>query len=238
MKLHVEERIAGYIETVHSRVSDVVRNLADSSEIHECVRGSGRGLCYTRNSRFGRKHVNLGPGDYLVSEDDIVVSTVLGSCISACLYSDTSPCFGMNHFLLPESCRNDACEDDIMRTSSAFYGINAMELVINAMLHAGVKKHQLRAKVFGGGNVLKLASPRRTVGEQNVEFVLRFLEIERIPVTACSVGGDCARKIIYVQHSRDVLLQRLGHSADSVIATEEEKLYHRGIRKPEVSFFG
>ena len=52
------------------------------------------------------------------------------------------------------------------------------------------------------------------------------------------VGGDCARKIIYVQHSRDVLLQRLGHSADSVIATEEEKLYHRGIRKPEVSFFG
>lgn len=236
MKLHIEDSITGYIEAVHSRVSDVVRNLADSSEIHECARGCA-GLCYTRNSRFGRKHVNLGAGDYLVSEDDIIVSTVLGSCVSACLYSDVSPCFGMNHFLLPESCRTGSEGKDVMRTASAYYGINAMELVINAMLRAGVKKHQLRAKVFGGGNVLKLSSAKCSVGEQNVEFVLRFLEIERIPVTACSVGGDYARKIIYVQHSREVLLQRLGHSADSVIASEEERLYHRGIRKADVSFF-
>lgn len=237
MKHSAKERINEYLETVHSRVSDVIKNYATRSAVNECGQGSGSELCYTRSGRLGKKHVNLKPGECIVSSEDIVVSTVLGSCVSVCFYSDCSPFFGMNHFMLPAPRGADLKKKDIMHTESGYYGINAMEIVINAMLHAGVMKNSLKAKVFGGGNVLHVMSSKKTVGEMNVEFVLRFLEIEKIPVTACSVGGDYARKIIYEQHSHDVLLQKLGHALDSRIAKEEAELFHVPVGAASIDFF-
>ena len=126
---------------------------------------------------------------------------------------------------------------DILHSASAYYGINAMELVINAMLRSGVSRRSICAKVFGGGDVLRITALTKSVGLQNVEFVLKFLDLEKIPVTACSVGGEYARKIIFFQHSREVLMQRLGHSLDPQIAIEEEQLYRSGSQKTEVEFF-
>jgi chemotaxis protein CheD len=237
MKHSGKKLLNEYFENLYSRVSDVIKNYATRSVVSECGQGRGSDLCYTRSGRLGKKHVNLKPGECIVSSDDIVVSTVLGSCVSVCFYSDCSPFFGMNHFMLPAPRGGDLKKKDIMHTESGYYGINAMEIVINAMIHSGVTKNSLKAKVFGGGNVLHVMSANKTVGEQNVEFVLRFLEIEKIPVTACSVGGDYARKIIYEQHTHDVLLQKLGHALDSRIAKEEEELFHVPVRDASIDFF-
>ncbi|MGL4369471.1 MAG: chemotaxis protein CheD, partial [Spirochaetota bacterium] len=183
------------------------------------------------------KHIHLLPGDYIVSGDDITVSTVLGSCISVCFYSDSSPFFGMNHFMLPESQYPEKTKKEIMHSDAAFYGINAMEVVINALIHKGVEKSKLKAKVFGGGNVISMRTDGKTVGEQNIEFTMKFLQMEKIPIVACSVGGNYARKIIYFQHSHEVHLRKLSHIADRFIAHEEKALRRPHGKKADIEMF-
>jgi len=238
MKLTGKDQIIQHFGIIKNKVAGVIKNFATSKYVKECMpnRTAG-GLCFTVNNRFGKKHLMLNPGDYIVSCEDIIVSTVLGSCVSVCFYSDSSPFFGMNHFMLPEQQNNGSNTRNIMMTDAAFYGINAMEILINALLKTGVRREMLKAKVFGGGNVLSLKTSEKTVGEQNVEFVLNFLKMEKIPVVACSVGGDYARKIIYFQRTHEVLLQRLDHSRDRMIIEAEESLRTSSSKKLDIDFF-
>ncbi|MBP8081864.1 MAG: chemotaxis protein CheD [Spirochaetes bacterium] len=220
------------------RIFAVMKSSPDMKEIHECIHGrKDSKVCYTHNHRFGKKHINLVAGDFFVSKDDVVVSTVLGSCIAVCLYSDFSPYCGMNHFMLPQAGERYKNEKDIMHTDAAFYGINSMEMMMNALYKVGIKKEQLKAKVFGGGNVLKFNSAEATVGEKNVEFALRFLETEKIPVTACSVGGDYARKVIFFIKSKEILMAKISKTLEHVVAEEEKTLHHRRKIKKDVSIF-
>jgi chemotaxis protein CheD len=194
-------------------------------------------LCYIFNNRFKKKLVNLVAGDYLICDEDIIISTVLGSCISVCFYADTSSYCGMNHFMLPESNGAYRSEKDIMHTDSAFYGINSMEMLINEIIKCGVHKPHLKAKVFGGGEVLNVRSGERTVGEQNIDFIMKFLEIEKIPVTACSVGGKYARKIYFFTRSHDVLLSKIDKKRAEKIVLEERHLRFDKQKHGDISFF-
>ncbi|MBP7902052.1 MAG: chemotaxis protein CheD [Spirochaetes bacterium] len=222
----------------HERIFAVMKSSPDMKEIHECIHGhKDSKVCYTHNHRFGKKHINLVAGDFFVSKDDVVVSTVLGSCIAVCLYSDFSPYCGMNHFMLPQAGERYKNEKNIMHTDAAFYGINSMEMMMNVLYKMGVKKEHLKAKVFGGGNVLKFDASEATVGEKNVEFALRFLEAEKIPVTACSVGGDYARKIIFFIKTKEILMAKISKTKEHVVAEEEITLHHRRKRKNDVSMF-
>ena len=42
------------------------------------------------------------PGEYFVSDEDMLIMTTLGSCIAACLWDRERRIGGMNHFMLPE----------------------------------------------------------------------------------------------------------------------------------------
>ena len=192
---------------------------------------------YTYNKKYHKKSINIFAGEYLVSDEDIIIGTVLGSCISVCLFSGNSSYCGMNHFMLPERGVKYKDENDIMRTDSAFYGIHSMEMLINTLMKVGVKKSMLKAKVFGGGNVLKMRSGEKTVGEQNIDFAVKFLEMENIPVVSCSVGGDYARKIYFFTKNQEVLQWHLGQNVEKLIVSEERKhRYEKSINK-EISFF-
>ncbi|HNX58736.1 MAG TPA: chemotaxis protein CheD [Spirochaetota bacterium] len=184
----------------------------------------------------GKKTLNILPGDYAISREDIVITTVLGSCISVCFYSDRSPYCGMNHFMLPES-RTEKSAGSIMHSDAAFYGINAMEQVINALLKNNVRKEDIRAKVFGGGNVIAVNVGKKTVGDQNIEFAFEFLKTENIPITACSVGGDFARKIFFHVKTKDVYMTRLGSGSNTHIIEEEKSLLNRGIHMEDITLF-
>lgn len=123
------------------------------------------------------------------SQEDAVISTILGSCVSTCLWDPEAHVGGMNHFLLPEG-------GGVQGSDS--FGANAMELLINALIHEGASKTRLRAKVFGGAAMRKGLT---TVGKMNGQFVLEYLEKENIPCDGHSLGGELARRVEFVPFS-------------------------------------
>lgn len=121
------------------------------------------------------------------SHDDVVMCTVLGSCIAACLYDPDAGIGGMNHFLLPERSNGAGADDAAMR-----YGAYSMEVLINDLMKRGARRDHLVAKLFGGA---KMFDTLVDVGAANAAFAKRFLDDEGIPVVSSSLGGRSARRI-------------------------------------------
>ena len=129
------------------------------------------------------RRLHVVQGEQAMSGDpDIVLTTILGSCVSCCLRDPVARIGGMNHFLLPGG------EGD----AGARYGLQAMELLINRLLGAGARRDRLEAKLFGGGRLVRGLSD---IGRQNAEFAERFLSDEGITYLGGSLGGDNARRV-------------------------------------------
>lgn len=123
-------------------------------------------------------------GEYAVSDDaNMVLCTLLGSCVSACIRDPQAGVGGLNHFLLPEG---DGPAGNLS------YGVNAMELLINDLLRRGTRRERLEAKLFGGARMIRSTTD---IGAQNARFAEKFLEAEAIRFTGGSLGGDQARRI-------------------------------------------
>jgi len=138
------------------------------------------------------QHINQG--EYAVGKDpELMITTLLGSCVAACLYDPVAKVGGMNHILLPEDTGGAA--------SGASFGVNAMELLINAVVKQGGDRRRLEAKVFGGGRMVKGLS---NIGERNVAFVKKFLGAEGINCVSESTGGDAGRRVQFWPHSGKV----------------------------------
>lgn len=101
-------------------------------------------------------HVTIHPGEFYVTRKHLIISTLLGSCVAACLYDPVNKVAGMNHFML--SNKRYSRDMPTCITEAGRYGVNAMELLINKMLNTGAEKKHLRAKAFGGGSLLPLKS--------------------------------------------------------------------------------
>jgi chemotaxis protein CheD len=166
------------------------------------------------------------PGDYFVTGEDMVLSTVLGSCVAACLWDPVFNVGGMNHFMLPDG----QAEGD---APSARYGLFAMETLINDLVKLGAGRSNLRAKVFGGGRVLKQVTSIN-VGGRNAEFVMRFLKLENIPVLGHDLEGVWARKVNFFPLTARVLVKRLDPSGDETLIRSETE-YSRTLKKKPVA---
>jgi chemotaxis protein CheD len=129
--------------------------------------------------------VHVVQGEYsVVTDPGIVLTTILGSCVSTCLWDANAGVGGMNHFLLPGDLETSG---DSMK-----YGVNAMELLVNGLLQRGASRARMQAKLFGGGHVIKNFSD---IGAKNAEFALKFLQMEAIACVGQSMGGPQARRI-------------------------------------------
>lgn len=139
------------------------------------------------NRTLTRKHVL--EGEFLVSNDpNLVLLTVLGSCVAACLRDPVAGIGGMNHFLLP----GDA---DRARSSDAErYGVHLMELLVNGLMSRGAHRDRLEAKLFGGAKTIFKTSD---VGAMNARFAEQFLRNEGIRIVGGSLGGPQGRRIEY-----------------------------------------
>ncbi len=147
------------------------------------------------NAQFGKPEKYIGPGDFYSSGEDIVISTLLGSCIAVALSDQKKAVGGLNHFMLP----SPKIPQDNDSFAASKYGVNAMELLINDILKKGGEKRNLRAKVFGGSTVFTQAREATyDIPKMNIEFVFGFLSMERIPVDSYSVGGTLPRKVIFL----------------------------------------
>jgi chemotaxis protein CheD len=180
--------------------------------------------------------VRVLPGEFYVSEQEELVSTVLGSCVSACIHDIHRGVGGMNHFMLPESVgERDGWSSTVGR--AARYGSDAMEQLINAILKAGGRREDLRAKVFGGGRVLARMSD---VGQRNIEFVERYLAAENVAVVASDLGGTYPRQVQFFPHSGRARIRLLRRSDDLKQVADERGYLKRLAKDPikgEVELF-
>nr|WP_314355406.1 chemoreceptor glutamine deamidase CheD [uncultured Achromobacter sp.] len=170
------------------------------------------------DSAFQCQAVKVLPNEYYVTDEDLMISTVLGSCVAACIHDPVTGVGGMNHFMLPEG--------DMQSPASATmrYGAFAMEVLINELLKAGAVRDRLEAKVFGGGAVLS-AMQQMNIGERNAIFVLNYLKMEGIPVKGKDLGDVHARRINYFPRDGRVMVRKMAphhQRAEEIIAKREQ----------------
>ncbi|NQD96413.1 chemoreceptor glutamine deamidase CheD [Pseudomonas sp. CrR25] len=179
--------------------------------------------------QFDCEAVKILPGEYFVTPRDLVIVTVLGSCVSVCLRDRQNGIGGMNHFMLP----GNSEEGFGPVSSSARYGVYAMELLINHLLKLGARRAHLEAKVFGGGCVLR-GITANNVGQRNVDFVLDYLHTEGVALLAEDLLGIYPRKVYFFPASGRVLVKRL-KSLHNTTLLDRESEYSLRIKKAPVA---
>lgn len=152
---------------------------------------------------FDCQAAKILPGEYYFTGEPMLIVTVLGSCVAACIRDRVSGIGGMNHFMLP-----DGGESGSASASSMRYGSYAMEVLINQLLKAGARRENLEAKVFGGGNVLRGFSSIN-VGERNAQFVRDYLRTVNIRILAEDLNGIHPRKVYFFPETGKVLVKKL-----------------------------
>ncbi len=165
----------------------------------------------------------IKPGELYVTLRDELVTTVLGSCVSACIRDRKLGIGGMNHFMLPDGGLEGAGD-------AARYGVFAMESLINAILKHGGRRERLEVKLFGGGRIM--GSNASDVGRRNVEFARCFVRTEGFQIAAEDLGGDHPRKIVYFPASGRVLVKKLQALHNDTLADRERRYVHELQQKP------
>ncbi|CAN5192095.1 chemoreceptor glutamine deamidase CheD [soil metagenome] len=177
---------------------------------------SGTATHFYHDRAFDLPAAKVLPGEYQVSADDMVLTTVLGSCVSACIWDRAAGVGGMNHFMLPDTGEPDATG------AAGRYGVYAMELLINELMKRGARRERLEAKLFGGGNVMRNFTTLN-VGERNAAFAEKFLETERIRVTARDLLDIFPRKVAFFSKSGRALVKKLREDTSAAVGTLESR---------------
>lgn len=171
-----------------------------------------------RDHQFGCDVVKIMPGEFFVSSGNLILATVLGSCVSACLWDPVTRIGGMNHFMLA---------DGGGRANSMRYGQFAMDTLLQHMLAAGALAHSIEAKIFGGARVMR-GLTHSEVGSDNARFALEYLQEQDIPVAASDLGDIYPRKLYFFPESGRVKMRRL-RSDESTRVIREEQEYRQRI---------
>lgn len=170
---------------------------------------------------FDRDAAKILPGEYYYTGKDMLIVTVLGSCVAACVRDRVTGIGGMNHFMLPDSGDGDSPVSASMR-----YGTYAMEVLINDLLKAGARRENLEAKVFGGGNVLR-GFIAINVGERNAQFVREYLKAENIRITAEDLNDIHPRKVYFFPRTGKVLVKKLKQLNNNTLVNREQDYAQR-----------
>lgn len=184
------------------------------------------------NNRYFDRHfeteaVKVLPGEYYVTTADMMLVTVLGSCVSACIRDREKGLGGMNHFMLADS------GDTGGLSASARYGTYAMEILINHLMKLGARRSNLEAKVFGGGRVMASLSSSQ-VGDRNARFVLDYLQTEGISVKAQDLLDVHPRKVYFFPASGRVLVKKLMRMHNDTLVRREKEYAARLSEGPVV----
>jgi chemotaxis protein CheD len=170
------------------------------------------------NERWSAK---LGPGDCYVTRDDEVITTVLGSCVAACIRDSVADVGGMNHFMLPES--SGSSEDrwlDPKTGPATRYGSYAMESLINSLLKLGARRERLEVKLFGAGRMLRSGLD---VGQRNIDFIRQYLHAEGLQSVAEDLGDVYPRRVAYFPATGKARVLRLPPVEATAIADRERQ---------------
>lgn len=167
------------------------------------------------------------PGEFYVSRTSEAISTVLGSCVAACIRDNENGVGGMNHFMLPAPTGVERDRWWLSTERAARYGNDAMEQLINAILKAGGRRERLEVKIFGGARAIS------DVGQRNIEFVRHYLETEGLRLVAENVGDNCPRLVQFFPDSGRARMRRLRSMENSDLRTREN-VYLKQLAKDPI----
>ena len=180
------------------------------------------------------QRVVISPGEFYSTGSHGVISTLLGSCIAACLYDPKNRVIGMNHFMLS----NPRYSKDlpIHASEAGRYGIHAMELLINDMMAKGIDRRQLRAKILGGAAIMNQDLEKGNflcVGQVNCRFIGEYLGSEGIPVDAEDIGGDFGRVIHFSNGDFAVYRRKINSGRSKQLALRDRNCWRSAIAQQQ-----
>lgn len=155
-----------------------------------------------------QNHHYLLAGTLFVHQHPHQVTTVLGSCVSVCLWDSFHRMGGINHYMLPFWNGEGL--------ASPKYGNIAIMKLLERMLELGAERRYLQAKIFGGGVVLNVTNPFMNIGERNIQLAEDMLKKENIPIVSADTGGAVGRKLIFNTETGMVLVKRLSKQIDDI----------------------
>lgn len=202
-------RIASSGANVYASADSPPRDVS-IAELKARAKKKGLASFFYYDQHFQFNSVKVLPGEYFVADENLIITTVLGSCIAACLWDSRARVGGMNHFMLPD---NDSLE------ASGRYGSYAMELLINEMLKSGARRETMQAKIFGGAQVMHGFSTMN-IGEKNTSFVVDYLSSERIPLISEDVLDIFPRKVCFFPSTGKAMVKRLAHAHPQALIEE------------------
>ncbi|MDM8568737.1 chemoreceptor glutamine deamidase CheD [Thiotrichales bacterium HSG1] len=157
------------------------------------------------------------PGEYYVTYHNEILMTVVGSCVSACICDKNIGIGGMNHFMLPHGVTDKWAHTSASAASR--YGSVAMEYLINEILKHGGRKENLEIKLFGGGRIMQNIG---NIGQQNIDFVRNYIEMEGLNLSAEDLGDIYPRKILFFPNTGLARVKKLRATQQIVLERETE----------------
>jgi chemotaxis protein CheD len=162
------------------------------------------------------------PGEYYVTKHDEIITTVLGSCVSACIWDTVFKVGGMNHFMLPLS-DNGKWGGSELLSKSTRYGNYAMEHMINDILKHGGSRQNLAIKIFGGGRKI---SDMSNIGSKNIEFIHNYINNEGLSLFGEDTGDIYPRKVVFYPTTGRVRIKKLKQFHNNTIIQREKAYQH------------
>ena len=175
----------------------------------------------------------LLPGEFYVTKNRELITTVLGSCVSACIRDPDFAIGGMNHFMLPANGDTSSLSVADFRSDAARYGNYAMEQLINEILKHGGRREALEVKVFGGGRVLQHMT-HSDIGGRNIDFVIKYIAAEGLRIAAKDLGDIYPRKVVYDPFTGKVQVKKLRTMHNDTIV-QRETGYMKVLQEEPVS---
>ncbi|MEM6819915.1 MAG: chemoreceptor glutamine deamidase CheD [Pseudomonadota bacterium] len=173
----------------------------------------------------GKLSAKVLPGEYYVTQNDELISTVLGSCVAACIRDPLTGVGGMNHFMLPG--KGVSANTGGAGERSLKYGPNAMRSLIDTIVRWKGTRESLEVKLFGGAAVMDF--DMNQIGDENVACVRQYAREHRLNVLAEDLGGDWPRKVVFEPATGKVWVRRLRRLQTATVAANDRK-YINGTR--------
>lgn len=210
----------------HTRGRLLTSRRAGDARLRHGARPSGPHMPHTHG---------ITVGGVFASREPAVVRTLLGSCVAACLYDPVTRVGGMNHFLLPEGPVHDVQE-------TTRYGVHAMEVLINELMHQGADRRRLRAKAFGASDAIRHVVLSREVQRRNAAFIRDFLAVEGIVLETALLGGPRPLEVLFATDTGKAFVRALSLPSTEALATDEDRyseslVHRRAAASDDVTLF-
>jgi chemotaxis protein CheD len=150
------------------------------------------------------KRYYLNPGYLLVTKEPVIISTVLGSCISVIIFDIVKNFGGINHFIYPYA------KNKYEQTTK--YGNISIIALYKTMIELGAKSENMNAMVVGGA-FIENNNYSKYVSYENINIAKKIINDKfNIKVIYEDTGGINGRKIFYNTRNNKIKIIKINLS--------------------------